>query len=193
MTDLAQGAQSAPPVAGRIVVDGTPLAFEPGDSVALAMLRAGQAPLHGGTLCLAGDCPNCLATVDGVSYVRSCQVACRPAGLDGDRLGGPVGVQRKRFRVQRFGQGSILRTGRPIHRACAFCTVDILTGSIDRRVDKTRVPGRYYWHEGLSRLDRPTAMFGAWRGADDTSDAWSTSRCSPSSGRATPRRSRRAT
>jgi glycine cleavage system aminomethyltransferase T len=64
--------------AGRLVVDGRPLAFEPGDSVAIAMLRARETPGHGGTLCLAGDCGNCLATVDGVAYVRTCQTAARP-------------------------------------------------------------------------------------------------------------------
>lgn len=43
-------------------------------------------------MCLAGDCPHCLATVDGVSYVRSCQVAARPGMMierhpaDGDPL-----------------------------------------------------------------------------------------------------------
>ena len=39
------------------------------------ILRAGEVPGRGGTLCLAGDCGNCLATVDGVAYVRTCQVA----------------------------------------------------------------------------------------------------------------------
>ena len=68
----------------RIVVDGRPVAFEPGDSVALAVLRAGEQPGRGGTLCFAGDCPNCLATVDGIAYVRTCQVACRP-GLVAER------------------------------------------------------------------------------------------------------------
>lgn len=63
---------------GRIVLDGRPLGFEPGDSVAVAILRAGEVPGHGGTLCLAGDCGNCLAVVDGVAYVRSCQVPARP-------------------------------------------------------------------------------------------------------------------
>jgi glycine cleavage system aminomethyltransferase T len=63
---------------GRIVVDGRPIPFEPGDSVALATLRAGEVPSRGGTLCLAGDCGNCLATVDGVAYVRTCQMAARP-------------------------------------------------------------------------------------------------------------------
>ena len=62
----------------HIVVDGHPLAFEPGDSIAVAILRAGEAPAQGGTLCLAGDCGNCLVEVEGVAYVRSCQVPARP-------------------------------------------------------------------------------------------------------------------
>jgi glycine cleavage system aminomethyltransferase T len=63
---------------GRIVVDGRPIDFEPGDSVATAMLRAGESPGRGGTLCLAGDCGNCLATVDGIAYIRTCQTAAQP-------------------------------------------------------------------------------------------------------------------
>ncbi len=62
----------------RIVVDGSPVAFEEGDSVAVAILRGGEVPGRGGTLCLAGDCGNCLATVDGVAFVRTCQVPARP-------------------------------------------------------------------------------------------------------------------
>jgi glycine cleavage system aminomethyltransferase T len=64
--------------AGRIVVDGQPVAFEPGDSVAIAILRGGDVPGRGGTLCLAGDCGNCLAQVDGIAYVRTCQTSARP-------------------------------------------------------------------------------------------------------------------
>jgi len=63
---------------GRIVVDGRPVAFEAGDSVAVAILRGGEVPGRGGTLCLAGDCGNCLAQVDGIAYVRTCQTAARP-------------------------------------------------------------------------------------------------------------------
>jgi len=59
-------------------VDGRLVAFEPSDSVAVAVVRAGEAPASGGTLCLAGDCGNCLAQVDGVAYVRTCQAAARP-------------------------------------------------------------------------------------------------------------------
>ncbi len=62
----------------RIVVDGRPTEFHDGDSVAVAIVRAGQVPGHGGCLCLAGDCGNCLAEVDGVAYVRTCQVEARP-------------------------------------------------------------------------------------------------------------------
>ena len=75
MTDPSPG---APVATGRIVVDGQPVEFEPGDSVAVAIIRGGQVPGRGGTLCLAGDCGNCLALVDGISYIRTCQVAARP-------------------------------------------------------------------------------------------------------------------
>ena len=62
----------------RIVVDGRPVEFRHGDSVAIAILRTGDVPAHGGCLCLAGDCGNCLAEVDGVAYVRTCQATARP-------------------------------------------------------------------------------------------------------------------
>jgi hypothetical protein len=62
----------------RLIVDGRPYPFEPGDSLLIALLRAGIQPTGGGCLCLGGDCPNCLATVDGVSYVRTCQTAAKP-------------------------------------------------------------------------------------------------------------------
>ena len=65
-------------VRGRIVVDGRPIDYEDGDSLAVAILRTGEVPGHGGCLCLAGDCGNCLAEVDGVAYVRTCQAAARP-------------------------------------------------------------------------------------------------------------------
>ncbi len=64
--------------ASRIVVDGRPIPFEEGDSVATAILRCGDHPKHGGTLCLGGDCPNCSADIDGVPYVRTCQTPARP-------------------------------------------------------------------------------------------------------------------
>lgn len=64
--------------AGRILVDGRPIPFEAGDSVAVAMLRVGEHPQQGGTICLAGDCGNCVAVVAGVAYVRTCQTPARP-------------------------------------------------------------------------------------------------------------------
>ena len=76
MTDRPAAAAAVD--SGRLVVDGRPVAFQPGDSVAIAMLRERLSPGRGGTLCLAGDCGNCLAQVDGIAYVRTCQTAARP-------------------------------------------------------------------------------------------------------------------
>jgi glycine cleavage system aminomethyltransferase T len=64
-----------------MIVDGRPLDFAPGDHILLTMLRAGLHPTGGGCLCLAGDCPHCLATVDGIAYVRTCQTPARPGLL----------------------------------------------------------------------------------------------------------------
>ena len=50
----------------------------PGESVLTALLRAGLHPTGGGCLCAAGDCPHCVATVDGVAYARTCQTTARP-------------------------------------------------------------------------------------------------------------------
>lgn len=62
----------------RLIVDQQPIDFMPDDSVLTAMLRADKHPTGGGCLCLGGDCPHCLATVDGISYMRTCQVRPRP-------------------------------------------------------------------------------------------------------------------
>ncbi len=75
---MTEGGTAASVETGRIVVDGRPVSFEPGDSVAVAILRTGEVPGRGGTLCLAGDCGNCLAQVDGITYVRTCQAPARP-------------------------------------------------------------------------------------------------------------------
>lgn len=56
---------------------GTDVAFIDGDSVLTALVRAGIYPAGGGALCCEGDCPHCVATVDGISYVRTCQTAPR--------------------------------------------------------------------------------------------------------------------
>jgi glycine cleavage system aminomethyltransferase T len=70
---IEAGDAARTPEARRIVVDGRPMTFAPGDSVAVAILRTGESPAGGGTLCLTGDCGNCLAQVNGVAYVRTCQ------------------------------------------------------------------------------------------------------------------------
>lgn len=62
----------------RFLLDGQAVEFSNGDSIAVAISRLGEHPHHGGCLCLAGDCPNCVAVVDGVAYVRTCQTAAKP-------------------------------------------------------------------------------------------------------------------
>ena len=64
--------------ASHFTLDGMRLPFEPSDTVAVAVFRAGLHPARGGTLCLAGDCGNCVAEVDGIAYVRTCQTPARP-------------------------------------------------------------------------------------------------------------------
>lgn len=61
----------------RILVDHELVECQQGERVLVALLRAGLHPTGGGCLCLAGDCGHCLASVDGVGYVRTCQVAAR--------------------------------------------------------------------------------------------------------------------
>lgn len=65
----------------KLIVDGEPITFEPSDSALVALLRSDKHPTGGGCLCCAGDCPHCVATVDGVAYVRTCQVEARPGML----------------------------------------------------------------------------------------------------------------
>lgn len=62
----------------RFIFDGQPVEFNDGDSVLVALLRNKQYPGQGGCLCLAGDCPHCLATVNGVAYTRTCQTQASP-------------------------------------------------------------------------------------------------------------------
>jgi glycine cleavage system aminomethyltransferase T len=62
----------------QLVFDGRPVPFVEGDSVLIALARAGEHPTGGGCLCLGGDCPHCLCIVDGVAYVRTCQTLARP-------------------------------------------------------------------------------------------------------------------
>lgn len=73
----------------RIIVDGKPVPITEEDTVLSAMLKADQHPTGGGTLCCGGDCPFCLATVDGISYIRTCQVPAKPGMVvERDHIGG---------------------------------------------------------------------------------------------------------
>lgn len=65
--------------ASRIVVDGAPVGFEEGDSVLAALARSGTLPA--GCLCNAGDCPHCLATIDGIPHRRMCRSSAS-AGME---------------------------------------------------------------------------------------------------------------
>ncbi|MXX61612.1 MAG: hypothetical protein F4112_01130 [Holophagales bacterium] len=71
------------------LVDGQRVEARAGDTLLVAMLRTGVHPTGGGCLCMGGDCPNCLVTVDGIAYTRSCQ-ARATAGMKvtRDHLGG---------------------------------------------------------------------------------------------------------
>jgi len=103
--------------AGRFVLDGRRLPYEPGDTVAIAILRAGEHPRTGGTLCLAGDCGNCVAEVDGIAYIRTCQTAARaemdvrrhpaegaPAWHE-DAIAGEIAVRREEADLAVIGAG----------------------------------------------------------------------------------------
>jgi glycine cleavage system aminomethyltransferase T len=60
----------------RIVVDGSSVPLESGDTVLVALARAGRMPA--GSLCNSGDCSHCLATVDGVPHLRMCRIPAHP-------------------------------------------------------------------------------------------------------------------
>lgn len=62
----------------RFILDGKPVDIHADDTILSAALRADLHPTGGGCLCCAGDCPHCLITLDGVSYVRACQTPARP-------------------------------------------------------------------------------------------------------------------
>ena len=76
----------------RFAFDDQRVDYVEGDSVADAIVRSGEHPAHGGALCLAGDCGNCSADIDGVPFTRTCLTPARP-GLRVRRhpaVGGPA-------------------------------------------------------------------------------------------------------
>jgi glycine cleavage system aminomethyltransferase T len=95
--------------------DGREVSYRAGDSVAVALLRAGIHPTGGGCLCLGGDCPHCLVKVNGVAYVRSCQTIAESAMVVESQAGdpslpewidgGPVGARTVFADVVVVGQG----------------------------------------------------------------------------------------
>lgn len=69
-----------------VVVDGTPLPAEDGDTVASVLMREGQVAWRRtrhddrprGLFCGMGACQDCLVTVDGVAGVRACLAPAEP-------------------------------------------------------------------------------------------------------------------
>jgi glycine cleavage system aminomethyltransferase T len=70
-------------MAQRFVFEGQPTEFVDGDTVAVAAIRHSEHPANGGALCLTGDCGNCVAEVDGIAFVRTCQTLARPGMVVG--------------------------------------------------------------------------------------------------------------
>ena len=66
---------------GEFTFDAVAVPFVPGDHLLTALLRAGLHPTGGGTLCAEGHSPHCVAEVDGVAYVHTCQTLAREGML----------------------------------------------------------------------------------------------------------------
>ena len=64
-------------VEGEFTFEGARVPFRAGDRLLTALVRAGHHPSGGGALCLEGHSPHCLAEVDGVTYVHTCQTPAR--------------------------------------------------------------------------------------------------------------------
>lgn len=113
----------------RLIHDDEPVEIREGDSVALAVLRAGRHPARGGTLCLAGDCGNCVCEVDGVAWVRTCQTPARPGlvvrrhpngtnpGMSTPTVGREIAVRRSEADVVVVGGGDSGRAAAASARA----------------------------------------------------------------------------
>jgi D-hydroxyproline dehydrogenase subunit gamma len=74
----------------QVLLDGTPVAGRPGESVATLLLRQGvrgwrrdQRGAGRGLFCGIGQCFDCTLTVDGERHVRACVTAVR-AGMSID-------------------------------------------------------------------------------------------------------------
>ncbi len=122
-----------------MIVDGRAVSTRDGDSVLVAILRAGLHPSRGGCLCLAGDCARCLAIVDGVAYRRTCQVEARHATVveshppdrrpspdqrEGRRTFAPGVCRHRHCDVVVIGQG---RAGREAARAARSAGHEVVT------------------------------------------------------------------
>ncbi|MFO0995807.1 MAG: (2Fe-2S)-binding protein [Alphaproteobacteria bacterium] len=84
-----------PPPSLTISVDGVPIAVRPGETVAAALLLAGQpagrsTPVTGaarGPYCMMGVCFDCLVEIDGVGNRQACMIEAAE-GMQVRRQGG---------------------------------------------------------------------------------------------------------
>ena len=140
----------------RFLLDGKPLGFRQGDTVLTALLRNGEHPTGGGCLCFGGDCPSCLATVNGLSYVRTCQVPARP-GLtverhpqDGLPLLPPWRLERPQLAIVsakwRRSFSGIVPQGRWLSRKHAKAGERLRSSThVWGRMSSASTPGRSFW------------------------------------------------
>lgn len=66
---------------GEFTFDGETVPFVDGDTLLVALQRAGHHPSGGGTLCVEGHSPHCLAEVGGVTYIHTCQTPARDGAV----------------------------------------------------------------------------------------------------------------
>ncbi|HEX6843821.1 MAG TPA: 2Fe-2S iron-sulfur cluster-binding protein [Actinomycetota bacterium] len=91
---------------GAFRFEGRRIAFDDGDTIAIALHRAGVRTLsrslkhhrRRGLYCGTGDCPNCLMTVDGIPGVHACRASCRD-GMRVRREGGWPSAERDLLHV----------------------------------------------------------------------------------------------
>ncbi|MFP3913386.1 MAG: glycine cleavage T C-terminal barrel domain-containing protein [Actinomycetota bacterium] len=114
-----------------LIVDSQVIDAREGDDVLTALARAGRWP--GGCLCLQGDCPHCLATIDGVAYRRMCRTGVRPG-----MVVAPFPVSEPPELPDSRSQGS----ARHLHRSS---DVVVIGGGSDGReeAERLRTAGRH--------------------------------------------------
>lgn len=122
-----------------LTVDNDAIDIETGDDLLTALVRSGRVPP--GCLCWGGDCGNCLATVDGVAYVRMCQTRARddmvvsphrndePPPLPSGPSGGPPEHSVLHVDTVVIGSGPAGIDAADRHQNTTVATIDVHLGS----------------------------------------------------------------